>query len=92
MFQKKVTQREFEAFKEDARNLFEQIADLFEGLAKRSEEQQKQIAALEAKVAELEAKRVPVISDLTAGGDKPMTAAELMDEWMNGKPEGSEDK
>lgn len=92
MFQKKVTQREFEAFKRDAQNLFEQITDLFEGLAKRSEEQQKQIAALEAKVAELEAKRVPVISDLTAGGDKPLSWAELQDEWMNGKPEGSEGK
>ena len=92
MFLKKVTQRAFEAFKEDAQNLFEQITDLYEGMAKRSEEQQKQIAALEARVEQLAATRAPVISDLTAGGDKPLTTAELMDEWMNGKPEGSEDK
>lgn len=52
------------------------------------------VEALEAKVAELEAKRVPVISDLTGGGnkEKPVTAKQIMDEWFNGKAEGGEGK
>jgi hypothetical protein len=76
-----------EALKKDAQGLFEEIADLFEA-------QQKRIEALEAKVAELEAKRVPVISDLTGGGnkEKPVTAKQIMDEWLNGKAEGGEGK
>ena len=50
------------------------------------------IEALEAKVAELEAKRVPVISDLTGGGkkEKPVTAKQIIDEWLNGKREGGD--
>lgn len=49
---------------------------------------------LEQKMAELEAKRVPVISDLTGGGnkEKPVTAKQIMDEWFNGKAEGGEGK
>jgi chromosome segregation ATPase len=55
---------------------------------------QKRVAALEDKVAELEAKRVPVISDLTGGGkkEKPVSAKQIMDEWLNGKEEGGEGK
>jgi chromosome segregation ATPase len=55
---------------------------------------QKRVAALEDKVAELEAKRVPVISDLTGGGkkEKPVSAKQIMDEWLNGKAEGGEGK
>ena len=47
---------------------------------------------LTGKLAELEAKRVPVISDLTGGGDKkkPVSAAQVLDEWFNGKQEGGE--
>lgn len=80
MFQKKVTQKEFAAFKMDAQNLFEQLADIIERQAKK-------IETLEAKVQELEAKNVPVISDLTAGGDKPLTWPQIHDEWVNGKKE-----
>ena len=52
------------------------------------------VEALEAKVAELEAKRVPVLSDLTGGGkkEKPVSAKQIMDEWLNGKAEGGEGK
>ena len=76
-----------EALKKDAQGLFEEIADLFEA-------QQKRIEALETKVAELEAKRVPVLSDLTGGGkkEKPVSAKQIMDEWLNGKEEGGEGK
>jgi hypothetical protein len=72
---------------EELRELFEEIGEIFE-------EQQKRIEALEAKVAELEAKRVPVISDLTGGGnkEKPVTAKQIMDEWFHGKAEGGEGK
>ena len=47
---------------------------------------------LEQKMAELEDKRVPVLSDLTGGGDKkkPVSAKQIMDEWFNGKREGGE--
>ena len=52
------------------------------------------VEALEAKVAELEAKRVPMLSDLTGGGkkEKPVSAKQIMDEWLNGKEEGGEGK
>lgn len=46
------------------------------------------------RIKALEAKRVPVISDLTGGGnkEKPVTAKQIMDEWFNGKAEGGEGK
>lgn len=49
---------------------------------------------LTGKLAELEAKRVPVLSDLTGGGkkEKPVSAKQIMDEWLNGKAEGGEGK
>ena len=52
------------------------------------------VEALEAKVAEFEAKRVPVISDLTGGGkkEKPVSAKQILDEYLNGKAEGGEGK
>lgn len=54
---------------------------------------QKRVEALEAKVAELEAKRVPVISDLTGGKkEKPVSAKQILDEYLNGKAEGGEGK
>lgn len=50
------------------------------------------VEALEAKVESLEAKRVPVISDLTGNGDKkkPVSTAQIIDEWLNGKREGGD--
>lgn len=64
------------------------------GRKKRIEALEAKVAELEAKVAELEAKRVPVISDLTGGGkkEKPVSAKQIMDEWLNGKAEGGEGK
>lgn len=83
-----------EALKKDAQGLFEEIADLFEVQQKRIEALETKVEDLESKVAELEAKRVPVISDLTGGGkkEKPVTAKQIMDEWLNGKAEGGEGK
>ena len=81
----RVNEEAHAAFKKDMHGLMEELADILEARGKRIEE-------LETRVAALEEMHKPVISDLTAGGEKPLTAAQLMDEWMNGKPEGSEDK
>ena len=44
------------------------------------------------RIKALEAKRMPVISDLTGNGDKkkPVSTAQIIDEWLNGKREGGD--
>ena len=74
----RVNEEAHAAFKKDMHGLMEELADILAEQGKRIEE-------LEARVAALEEKHKPVISDLTAGGEKPKSWAEIQDEWLNGK-------